>query len=105
MGLVSHLSKWPLNLKFFYSLEKYEGTPQICPDLTGQPIGFESCFTAFLVFIFGLMTALILLFIEFCSRLTGINFTLLEMYDKRNNTVHNIKNINQSQICTNVDVE
>ena len=26
-------------------LEKYETRPQVCPDYSGRPLGFESCFT------------------------------------------------------------
>ena len=63
--------------------EKYEKQPQTCPDLTGQPLGFTSCITAFLVLIFGIVTGLILFFIEFCFKKTGVNFPLLEMYDKK----------------------
>ena len=39
-------------------LEKYEPPPQICPDASGLPLGFESCFTAFLVLIMGLLTGI-----------------------------------------------
>ena len=28
--------------------KKYEPTPQVCPDLSGKPIEFPNCFTAFL---------------------------------------------------------
>ena len=27
--------------------ETYEPSPQKCPDYSGQPLGYESCFTAF----------------------------------------------------------
>jgi hypothetical protein len=35
-------------------LERYATPQQICPDYSGKPLGFESCFTAFLVFLIGL---------------------------------------------------
>jgi hypothetical protein len=34
--------------------QKYESPQQICPNYSGKPIGFESCFTAFLVLLSGL---------------------------------------------------
>ena len=46
------------------SSKKYEGLPQICPDLNGAPLGFESCFAAFLALILGLIMAFILMTIE-----------------------------------------
>jgi hypothetical protein len=35
-------------------LENYEGHEQFCPDLSGLPLGFNNCFTAFGVMFFGL---------------------------------------------------
>ena len=32
-------------------LKKYEAAPQVCPDSSGLPLGFDSCFTAFLLLI------------------------------------------------------
>ena len=34
-------------------LDKYKTKPQVCPDLSGKALGFESCFTAFLVLLSG----------------------------------------------------
>ena len=34
-------------------LNKYETNTQVCPDGSGKPLGFESCFTAFLVLLTG----------------------------------------------------
>ena len=34
-------------------LDKYETGTQVCPDESGKPLGFESCFTAFLALISG----------------------------------------------------
>jgi hypothetical protein len=42
----------------------YEAVPQFCPDTSGQPLGFESCITLFLIILAGLSTCICLLFIE-----------------------------------------
>ena len=42
-------------------LEKYSAGPQICPDASGLPLGFDSCFTAFLILIGGFFIGFILL--------------------------------------------
>ena len=34
-------------------LNKYETGTQFCPDESGKPLGFESCFTAFMALIAG----------------------------------------------------
>ena len=39
-------------------LTKYESRGQICPDMSGQAIGFPSCFTAFLALLFGFVCSL-----------------------------------------------
>ena len=46
----------------------YEVADQVCPDLSGLPIGFDSCFTAFLVLLVGMAVGLILLCLECFSR-------------------------------------
>ena len=48
-------------------LNKYESEEQDCLDMSGQPLGFDSCFTAFLALIGGLMIGLILMILEFVS--------------------------------------
>ena len=35
-------------------LNKYETDTPVCPDGSGKPLGFESCFTAFLVLLSGI---------------------------------------------------
>ena len=65
-------------------LDKFAPPPQFCPDLTGQPLGFDSCFTAFLILIGGLTIGLILLVIEQCSKVTGGNYYWLQVYDNKN---------------------
>ena len=46
----------------------YEVADQVCPDLSGLPIGFDSCFTAFLVLLVGMAVGLISFCLEFFSR-------------------------------------
>ena len=48
-------------------LKKYESGAQVCPDMSGQPLGFESCFTAFLVLLGGLAVGLIVMLLECIS--------------------------------------
>ena len=45
-------------------INKYKAQPQVCPDMSGMPIEFANCFTAFLCLIGGLALALALLFLE-----------------------------------------
>ena len=44
---------------------KYESRPQICPNTSGMPIEFSSCFTAFLALIGGVFVAFIIMLIEY----------------------------------------
>ena len=46
----------------------YEVVDQVCPDLSGLPIGFDSCFTAFLVLLVGMAVGLISFCLECFSR-------------------------------------
>ena len=46
----------------------YEVADQVCPDLSGLPIGFDSCFTAFLVLLVGMAVGLISFCLECFSR-------------------------------------
>ena len=39
-------------------LEKYAADKQVCPDYSGEPIGFGQCFTAFLLLIAGAIVSL-----------------------------------------------
>ena len=43
---------------------KYESRPQVCPNMSGMPIEFSSCFTAFLALIGGIFIAFIIMLIE-----------------------------------------
>jgi hypothetical protein len=38
--------------------------PQFCPDTSGQPLGFDSCITLYLIIIAGFSACICLLFIE-----------------------------------------
>ena len=63
-------------------LEKYAPVPQICPDLTGEALGFNNCIFPFLIIVSGAATGLILLTMELVSKKTGSNWTWLEWYGK-----------------------
>ena len=45
--------------------EKYKTLTQVCPDLSGKPIDFQSCFTAFLAMFVGLSLSALIIMIEF----------------------------------------
>ena len=72
-------------------IEKYAPAPQICPDLTGEALGFNSCISAFLVLIGGAAAGLILLAIELVSKKTGSNWTWLEWYGKESEVILNVE--------------
>ena len=59
-------------------IEKYSTPLQICPDMTGKPLGLNSCITAFLVLICGASTGLILLALELCCRKNRMKWTWLD---------------------------
>ncbi len=59
-------------------LNKYDSGPQICPDSSGQPLGMDNCFTAFMVLVFGLGLALLLMGIEWLAELTGKSLPVYE---------------------------
>ena len=44
--------------------DRHEAPPQVCLDMSGQPIEFANCFTAFLTLIYGFLLGLVLLFFE-----------------------------------------
>ena len=60
-------------------LNKYKAAPQVCPDSSGLPLGFDSCFTAFLALIGGMSTGLICFIIECGSRIFGRHLSILEL--------------------------
>ena len=72
-------------------LEKYAPVPQICPDLTGEALGFNSCIFPFLIIIGGAATGLILLAIEYVSKKTGSKWAWLEWYGKESEVILNVK--------------
>ena len=49
-------------------INRYEPKPQICPDMSGKPIEFPNCFTAFLILIFGAISAFLLFGLEFVMK-------------------------------------
>ena len=83
-------------------LSKYEPGSQICPDSSGLPLGFDSCFTAFLTLLGGASVGLVLFIIEVISRaMCGDNISFLEMYDKRNKSdIPNPKDLVYCDNCT-----
>ena len=65
-------------------LSKYEPAAQICPDSSGLPLGFDSCFTAFLALLVGASVGWAIFIIEVLSQaICKGNNSFLEMYDKR----------------------
>ena len=66
-------------------LKKWESPGQACPDMSGQPLGFESCFTAFLALLIGLTFGMILIMMEFISDKTELYLPGLEAYDRKDN--------------------
>ena len=62
---------------------KYESPTQVCPDKDGKPLGYESCFMAFLALLWGIGISLILLVVECFSKWTKVNIPCLVMYDRR----------------------
>ena len=49
-------------------VNKYTAQPQVCPDMSGMPIEFANCFTAFLILISGAILGLLCLFAEFVMK-------------------------------------
>ena len=47
---------------------RYAPRPQICPDMSGKPIEFANCFTAFLILICGVIFAFLLFGLEFAMK-------------------------------------
>ena len=60
-------------------LDKYQAPPQVCPDSSGLPLGFDSCFTAFLGLIGGMAIGLICFLIECGSKVCGVPSWILEL--------------------------
>ena len=44
---------------------RYKNLPQECPDLSGNSIDFDSCFTAFLILLIGFSFSFLIVLIEF----------------------------------------
>ena len=45
--------------------DKYEPQPQACPQMSGKPMEFSNCFTAFLILICGGILAFVFIGLEF----------------------------------------
>ncbi len=65
-------------------LTKYESPPQVCPDYSGQPLGFDSCFTAFGILLLGAGFGLILYFVEWTSLQMGVKLHWMDWYGRGN---------------------
>ena len=65
-------------------LDKYETGTQVCPDESGKPLGFESCFTAFLALISGMALGCLLFLLEitnkFRNKFGNFNSPIFEAY-------------------------
>lgn len=60
---------------------KYEPHPQVCPDYSGQPLGMNSVFAAFVPLIVAALFALFFMLFEcFCYKYKWIN---LDFYEKK----------------------
>lgn len=53
--------------------------------MSGQSLGMESCFTAFVVLLAGMAVGLVLLILETLNRCLKINTRLFDSYDRRDN--------------------
>ena len=51
--------------------DQFKSLPQDCPDETGKPLRFKNCISAFIVMIFGMSLAIILLCFENIYKLSG----------------------------------
>jgi hypothetical protein len=47
-----------------FNKANYEPLPQLCPDTSGQALGFDSCITLFLIILAGFSASICVLFIE-----------------------------------------
>ena len=59
----------------------YEFLPPDCGDAAGEPLGFNNCFTAFLVLIFGILVGILLFGIEVFSKAMRLEIPCLSWYD------------------------
>ena len=67
-------------------LDRYQTADQVCPDLSGSSLGFESCFPAFLALIIGMILGLLFISVEIVA-----NFFTLDMLWNR--TFENMRRI------------
>ena len=58
---------------------RYRNLPQECPDLTVKSIGFDSCFTAFLILLIGFSFSFLIILIEFQKK--NMNKSTLKQLD------------------------
>ena len=60
--------------------DKYEPSPQICPDYSGKSLGVGSVFVAFCVLFFGVGIAVILFGLEKLTKSFGMKWSLFNSY-------------------------
>ena len=58
---------------------RYKSLPQECPDLRGNSIDFDSCFTAFLILLIGFSFSFLIILIEFQKK--NMNKSTLKQLD------------------------
>ena len=77
--------------------KKFDVSPQVCPSLSGKPIEFTTCFTAFLFLFGGFSFALIIMFLELLyKKCISKKFKML-IEDIQNPTAKKLMNQNKSQ--------
>lgn len=81
---------------------RYQSPAQVCPDLSGQPLGLESCFTAFLALSFGMGIGILLITIEVGGKSLKINLPWLQMYDLGNYNVTKLSDENKDILIYNL---
>ena len=60
--------------------DKFEPSPQICPDYSGKPLGVGSVFVAFCVLFFGVGIAVILFGLEKLTKSFGMKWSIFNSY-------------------------
>ena len=66
---------------------KYESQKQVCPDMSGKPLGLGNCIMAFLSLLCGIGICLILMFVECLSKWANVNIAWLDMYVRKDKTL------------------
>ena len=59
---------------------KYTPQPQVCPDYSGKSLGIGSVFTAFAIFFFGVVFAIILFCLEIVAQFLRLDLKIFNSY-------------------------